>query len=87
MTQRRWLLQANPAIARLITEAIGEGWITDLRQLQRLRPQAEDSAFRETWATMKRLNAEVLATYVEQTSGIKVDPYSLFDVQVKRIHE
>ena len=87
VTQRRWLLQANPAMAHLITEAIGEGWITDLRQLQRLRPQAEDSAFRETWATMKRLNAEVLATYVAQTSGIKVDPYSLFDVQVKRIHE
>jgi starch phosphorylase len=87
VTQRRWLLQANPAMARLITEAIGDGWITDLHQLQRLRPQAEDSAFRDTWATMKRLNAEVLATYVEQQAGIRVDPYSLFDVQVKRIHE
>ncbi|MCF7992162.1 MAG: glycogen/starch/alpha-glucan phosphorylase [Thiohalocapsa sp.] len=87
VTQRRWLLQANPALARLITEAIGERWITDLEALTDLEPLAQDSAFRDAWAGIKRLNARVLASYLEARHGIRLDPDSLFDVQVKRIHE
>ncbi len=87
VTQRRWLLQANPALARLITESIGEGWITDLDALTKLIPLAEDGAFRETWSGIKRLNARVLAKYVEDRVDVAIDPDSLFDVQVKRIHE
>ena len=87
VTQRRWLLQANPALARLISESIGERWITDLDALTELIPLAEDSAFRETWSDIKRLNARVLAKYVEDRVVTGIDPDSLFDVQVKRIHE
>jgi starch phosphorylase len=87
VTQRRWLLQSNPAMARLITEAIGDGWITELEQLQSLTALTDDANFVDTWTTMKRLNAEVLATYVEAQAGVRIDPHSLFDVQVKRIHE
>lgn len=87
VTQRRWLYQANPALARFITEAIGSAWITDLEQLTHLAPLAEDSAFRGTWWALKRLNAQVLGQRITELVGVKVDPQSLFDVQVKRIHE
>ncbi len=87
VTQRRWLLQANPALARLINESIGERWITDLDALTELIPLADDSTFRETWSGIKRLNARVLAKYVEDRVAVGIDPDSLFDVQVKRIHE
>ena len=87
VTQRRWLYQANPALARFITEAIGPTWITDLEQLDRLVPLAEDAAFRGTWWTLKRLNAEVLGQRIADLVGVEVDPQSLFDVQVKRMHE
>jgi starch phosphorylase len=87
VTQRRWLKQANPALATLITEAIGEQWITDLEALTELVPLADDAAFRDTWSGIKRLNAQVLARYVEDRINVEVDPNSLFDVQVKRIHE
>lgn len=87
VTQRRWLYQANPALARFITEAIGPAWITDLEQLTRLVPLAEDAAFRSTWWTLKRLNAQVLGQRITELVGVDVDPQSLFDVQVKRMHE
>jgi starch phosphorylase len=87
VTQRRWLYQANPALARLITEAIGPAWITDLEQLTRLAPLAEDAAFRGTWRTLKRRNAQVLGNRTADLVGVGVDPQSLFDVQVKRMHE
>ncbi len=87
VTQRRWLRQANPALATLITEAIGERWLTDLEALTELVPHAEDAAFRETWSGIKRLNAHVLAEYVSDRIQVDIDPASLFDVQVKRIHE
>jgi starch phosphorylase len=87
VTQRRWLYQANPALARFITEAIGPGWITDLEQLRRLAPLADDAAFRGTWRILKRLNAEVLCDRIRELVDIDADPHSLFDVQVKRIHE
>lgn len=87
VAQRRWLYQANPALSRLITEAIGDGWITELEQLTRLVPLAEDASFRETWLELKCLNAQVLATLIKDRIDAHVDPYSLFDMQVKRIHE
>ena len=87
VTQRRWLLQANPALARLLTESIGTGWITDADELRRLEPFALDSAFGETWAALKHGNKAVLAAFVRDELGVAVDPSSLFDVQVKRIHE
>ncbi len=87
ITPRRWLLQANPGLAAFITEAIGEGWATDLDQLRRLAPLAEDATFRAEWAALKRINKTVLADRVQRLHGIVLDPDSLFDFQVKRIHE
>ncbi|WP_373509992.1 glycogen/starch/alpha-glucan phosphorylase [Thiocapsa sp.] len=87
VTKRRWLYQANPALARLITEAIGPAWITDLEQLSRLAPLAEDAAFRGTWRTLKRRNAKVLGDCIADLAGVGVDAHSLFDVQVKRMDE
>lgn len=87
VTQRRWLYQANPGLARLITETIGDAWLTDLDRLQELTPHAEDASFRNTWQAIKRLNAQVLASFIEEQSGLRMDPDSLLDAQVKRIHE
>ena len=87
ITPRRWLLKANPPLARLITEAIGDGWITDLQQLRKLEPLADDAAFRERFRAAKRQNKEALAGYIAARLGITVSPESLFDVQVKRLHE
>jgi starch phosphorylase len=87
VTPRRWLLAANPRLARLITSHIGDGWITDLDQLRRLEPLADDKTFRDTFAAVKRANKEDLALMIHQRLGISVDPTSLFDIQVKRIHE
>jgi starch phosphorylase len=87
VTPRRWLLQANPLLARLITRTIGDGWITDLDRLRELEPWANDGAFREQFMAVKRSNKERLARVIAETTGVTVDPDSLFDVQVKRIHE
>jgi starch phosphorylase len=87
VTPRRWLLLANPALARTITEAIGEGWITDLGQLSRLRPLAEDRAFRDAFRQAKRQAKSQFAAWLQSTSGQTVDPDTIFDCQVKRIHE
>jgi starch phosphorylase len=87
VTPRRWLLHANPSLARLVTRTIGDRWMTDLERLHELEPRAHDSAFRQEFATIKRANKERLARLIEQTTSIRVDPDSLFDVQVKRIHE
>ncbi len=87
VTPRRWLAQANPGLARLLDEAIGPGWRLDLEQLARLRPLARETAFREAFAAVKRENKVRLARHVERETGIALDPSSLFDVQVKRIHE
>jgi starch phosphorylase len=87
VTPRRWLLQANPLLAGLITRTIGDGWITNLEHLRALEPYAADSAFREEFAAIKRSNRERLAGVIEQTTSLRVDPASLFDVQIKRIHE
>ncbi len=87
VTQRRWLLSANPALAQLITEAIGVGWVTDLEQLRRVEPHARDAAFRHDFLKVKQGNKEHLAAVIKATAHETVDPHSLFDVQAKRIHE
>jgi glycogen phosphorylase len=87
ITQRRWLYQANPSLARLITEAIGSAWITDLDELAKLEPLAGDRGFRATWMSLKRLNGEVLSNQIREIAGVRLDPQSMFDVQVKRMHE
>ena len=87
VTPRRWLVQANPLLAGLITRTIGDAWITDLERLRALEPCANDSAFRQEFSAIKRSNKERLARVIRQTTSIVVDPDSLFDVQVKRIHE
>jgi starch phosphorylase len=87
VTPRRWLAQANPRLARLITRTIGGGWITDLDRLRALEPWATDGAFQEEFLAVKRSNKERLARLISETTGVVVDPGSLFDVHVKRIHE
>lgn len=87
ITPRRWLAQANPLLAQLINDAIGPDWVTDLAQLKKLEPLAEDAEFRRQWAKTKRNNKKRLARYILRKIGLGVDPDTLFSVQVKRIHE
>jgi len=87
VTPRRWLLQANPELARMITEVIGPGWETDLDELRRLEPLAEDAAFRRRFREVKRANKARLADIIQRENGITVALDSMFDVQVKRLHE
>jgi starch phosphorylase len=87
ISPRRWLLQANPALSQLITSVIGSGWITDLYILKELIPYADDPEFCVAWQKVKKENKERLANYVKHKVGIKIDPGTLFDVHVKRIHE
>ncbi len=87
ITPRRWLNQANPGLAALITRQIGKGWLKNLDELKRLVPLAEDAAFRQAFATVKRDNKVRLAELIDHHLKIRVDPDSLFDVQIKRIHE
>jgi starch phosphorylase len=87
VTPRRWLLLANPALAQTITAAIGEGWVTELEQLNRLKPLADDRGFRDAFRQAKRAAKVRFAAWLKATSGQTVDPDSIFDCQVKRIHE
>jgi len=87
VTPRRWLALANPRLGSLLDEAIGPGWIKHLEELRALEPHAEDSAFRAQWRFTKRHVKEEFAGFLRRRTGIVVDPQSLFDVQVKRIHE
>jgi starch phosphorylase len=87
VTPRRWLLLSNPALAGIITEAIGDGWITNLGQLSKLKPLADDKAFRSSVRKAKREAKVRFAKWVEMSTGQVVDPDSIFDCQVKRIHE
>ncbi|WP_434310271.1 glycogen/starch/alpha-glucan phosphorylase [Hominifimenecus sp. rT4P-3] len=87
ITQRRFLLHGNPLLADWITRKIGDGWITDLSQIKRLAPFAEDPACREEFRQIKYQNKLRLAEYIKENNGIDVDPGSIFDVQVKRLHE
>src|SRR5262249_18322263 len=87
VTPRRWLLLANPGFARTITEAIGEGWKTDLSQLSKLKPMAGDKKLRDDLLKAKREAKSRFAGWLKTTAGQTVDPESIFDCQVKRIHE
>jgi starch phosphorylase len=87
VTPRRWLLLANPALSHAITEAIGDGWITDLGQLSKLKKLAGDKGFRDSVRKAKREAKSQFAQWLKTTSGQTVDPDSIFDCQVKRIHE
>ncbi|MEW5943642.1 MAG: glycogen/starch/alpha-glucan phosphorylase [Pseudomonadota bacterium] len=87
VTPRRWLNQANPGLSALISSRIGAGWVTDLGQLGKLAAFADDPAFRDEFRAVKRANKALLAARIRQEMGIEIDPDSMFDVQVKRIHE
>ena len=87
VTPRRWLAQANPGLSSLLDRTLGTSWRLDLDQLKRLRENQGSSAFREQFLRVKRANKLRLAEHVKKTTGIELDPNSLFDVQVKRIHE
>ena len=87
ITQRRWLLDANPLLAAKISEAIGDGWITDFSQISKLAPFADDKAFREDFAKIKHEAKVRAADFLRKDSGIVIDPDTIMDVQVKRIHE
>jgi starch phosphorylase len=87
VTPRRWLLEANPKLSSLISEAIGEGWITDLSQLSALKPLATDSSFQTAFLAAKREAKVRFANWLKSSSGLEVDPDSVFDCQIKRIHE
>lgn len=87
ITQRRWLLHANRPLAELISSTIGDKWITDLDELNKLLPYADDSEFRGKFMAIKRENKKALAKYIKETNGIDVDPESIYDIQVKRLHE
>jgi glycogen phosphorylase len=92
ITPRRWLKKANPRLSSLITEAIGDKWVTDLAELKRLIPLAGDAGFLDRWRTVKRTNKERLVRiiadqYARRGTPLQVDPDAMFDCQVKRIHE
>jgi starch phosphorylase len=87
VTQRRWLAAANPGLARLINDTIGDGWVTHLDELRGLARHADDPAFRRRWHEVKRANKVRLAEMVKRDCKVDFDPDALFDVQVKRIHE
>lgn len=87
VTPRRWLKLSNPRLARLLDETIGEGWVRELRELRKLEPHLHDAQFCERWRAIKRANKADLAAIIRDKTGVVVDPDSMFDVQVKRIHE
>ncbi|MCL2574484.1 MAG: glycogen/starch/alpha-glucan phosphorylase [Defluviitaleaceae bacterium] len=87
ITQRRWLAHSNPPLAKLITETIGNKWLKDLSHLEELLPYAKDTSFAEEFMKIKHNNKVNLAAYIKQTTGHIVDPSSIFDIQIKRLHE
>lgn len=87
VTPRRWLALSNPGLTRLVCESIGDDWIQDLEKLRALEPYADDAGFRERWQAVRRDNKTDLAGLIRDTTGVTVDPDSMFDVMVKRIHE
>jgi len=87
ITQRRWLKQANRLLSNLISSRIGEGWITDLDQLEKLREFADDHDFQHQWIDVKLANKQRLTEHISRTIGVDISPESMFDCQTKRIHE
>lgn len=87
VTPRRFIALANPSLAELIDSSIGRGWLRNMEQLRQLEPYADDADFRLRWQQVKRTAKAKLSDYIQQTTGVSVDPDSLFDIQAKRIHE
>jgi len=88
VTPRRWMVLSNPAMSKLITDAIGDGWVCDCQNsIRGLEPFADDAGFRDAWSEAKRRIKRVLARIIRERTGVVVDPESMFDIQVKRIHE
>jgi glycogen phosphorylase len=87
VTPRRWMVLANPRLATLISSAIGDGWTTDLNDLRQLEPLVNDAGFRGEWHAIKQANKVDFASLALERTGVSIDPASMFDVQVKRIHE
>jgi glycogen phosphorylase len=87
VTLRRFVILSNPGLTQLLNETVGEGWVTDLTRLKALEACADDATFQEHWRRVKRLNKEALTHRIRSRTGVVVDPDSLFDIQVKRIHE
>jgi starch phosphorylase len=87
ITPRRWLKTANPLLSGLITDKIGKSWVKELDHIRKLEKLIDDTEFRENWRTSKWLNKKLLIEYIEKEHPIKVNPESMFDVQVKRLHE
>ncbi len=87
VTPRRWLLMANPMLSALITDAIGDGWVSDLSQLRGLAPLADDAGIRERFLRTKRQAKTRFVDWLRQSTGQVVDPDTIFDSQIKRIHE
>ncbi|NBQ89726.1 MAG: glycogen phosphorylase, partial [Betaproteobacteria bacterium] len=87
VTPRRWLVLANPALAKLVSGQIGEGWVRDLGLLRGIEPLADDAGFSADWRAIKLANKTTLATLIRERTGLVVNPTAIFDVQVKRIHE
>jgi starch phosphorylase len=87
ITMRRWMVECNPDLARLITDSIGEDWVQDASQLKQLERYADDQLFLERFSRVKQGAKRRLATFVAQRTGIRIDPDAMFDIQIKRIHE
>jgi starch phosphorylase len=87
VTQRRWLLMANPGLASLLDETVGPGWVTDLELLKGIEGRADDAGFQSRFQTIKRVNKERLARIINRIAQVDIDPTAIFDVQAKRIHE
>jgi len=87
VTPRRFVLLANPTMSQLINETIGQGWVTDMTRLRELEPFAEDPEFRKTWRNIKQGNKNNLVGEIKRVAYVDADPASMFDIQVKRIHE
>jgi starch phosphorylase len=88
VTPRRWIVLSNPKLSALITSKIGDRWISDLEEeLEKIEPWADDPGFQREWQAVKTDNKRVLAGFIKERTGIVVDPQSLFDIQVKRLHE
>src|SRR5262245_20753611 len=87
VTHRRWLLYSNPELSELITSCIGDGWISDLREIRAVEDHVESQDFRQKFTAAKNANNHLLASLILRMTGIQIAPDSLVDVQVKRIHE
>jgi len=87
ITPRRWIQLSNPSLSQIITDKIGEAWMTDLTKLKELEKYAEDKEFHKLWRASKKENKKQLAKYIYQKNGIQINVDSIFDVQIKRIHE